>query len=66
MKGARKPPLAPSTWIGMSSPVSRLQRVERSATVLDRLVLARERHAERRHDADRVLIDTRSTPRRAS
>ncbi len=55
--GAMKPPLAPSTWIGMSSPVSACSLSSAAADVGDRLVLAGERDAERRHDADGVLVD---------
>ena len=56
MNGARNPPLAPSTWIGMSRPVCLLVRVEGLADGLDRLVLAGEGHAEGGDDADGVLV----------
>ena len=57
MNGARKPPLAPSTWIGTSRPVSAWSSSSASATSFDGLVVARERHAEGRDDADGVLVD---------
>ena len=56
MNGATNAPEAPSTWTGMSSPVSLLQVVERGADLGDRLVAAVERRAEDRDDADRVLV----------
>ncbi len=51
-----KPPLAPSTWIGMSSPVAACSASSAAAISFDRLVGAGEGHAERGDDADRVLV----------
>ncbi len=56
--GARNPPLAASTWMSMSRPVSACSCVERVGQRLHQLVAARVGDAERRHHEDRVLVDT--------
>ena len=55
--GARKAPLAPSTWMSTSSPVSACSVSSASASGCDQLVGAGVGDAERRHDHDRVLVD---------
>ena len=57
--GARKPPLAPSTWIGNVETGRGLEAVERFGDRLDRLVAAGEGHAEGRDHADGVLVAAR-------
>ena len=55
--GARNAPLAPSTWMSMSSPVSACSSSSASASGLHHLVGTGVGDAERRHDHDRVLVD---------
>ena len=64
MNGAMNAPDAPSTWIGMSSPVSSCELVERGVDLLDRLVAAVEGRAQDRDDADGVLVARRRLPSR--
>ena len=54
--GARKPPLAPSTWMSMSSPVSACSSSRAAGQLGHRLVGAGVGHAESRHHHDRVLV----------
>ena len=54
--GAMKPPDAASTCTGMSRPVSRLELVERSTDLGDRLVGTVEGGPENPDDTDRVLV----------
>ena len=55
--GAIMPPEAPSTWIGMSRPVSAWMLVQGRGDLVDRLVHAGVGDAHDRHDADGVLVD---------
>ena len=56
-KGARKAPLAPSTWMSMSRPVSSLELVEGLGELEHRLVGAGVGDAEGGHHHDGVLVD---------
>ena len=54
--GARKPPLAASTWIGMSRSTSLLQLIQSLRDGLHRLVLAAGSHAECGYDHDGIFV----------
>src|ERR1035441_4273991 len=55
-KGATKAPLAPSTWIGISSPVLSFRRSRADAQSLHILVVASEGAPKDGDDADRILV----------